>query len=757
MEDGIKSFLRELSAPFVGREEEARVITLTLLAREHSVLIGEPGCVAGDTIISDISGRLFYIDEIALNLRPGIYGVRVPLYPYGEATELHVYNTNRIIEIILEDGFSIKVTPNHPLMTDKGWITAANLSIGDRVLLYKSLPDKFYNKEFHNQDSDPSYRRSNIEKIAEIMGIILGCGSIKGNHLIFEVKENRQGFISYIEKLMREVFNVNYEEAIRIPEKDEVLIFFKLLSKGAKSILDTCRKCLARDRIPLSLLSSLKEFSSGFLRGLFDSEGKVIWDNTKGTLKIVLPFSRVETLRSIQILLLKHNILSKIAGISEAIQDLSADIKRERYHLIIEEVNSLQKYLDEIGFALPDNAYMFENYLKKMLSESRPSQISSRKKPLYKKVIYIRQIKGPIKVYDFHVPISHAFFTNGMLSHNTAKSALVRRAAELLNARFFKYLLTRFTEPAELFGPLDIKALEEGKYIRLTSGKLPEAEIAFLDEVFKANSAILNALNSILQERILYDGYAEVTVPLWSLFGASNEVPEEAEVEAVYDRFAARHFVRPISDDLWRELLKKSWNIERSYYFKGGLEGTKILDFQDLKKYHEKVLNVNLNPVLGKLVKLFAVLENRGLHVSDRRKGKLLKFVAANAVLEGRDAAEEKDLLVIKYVIPRDWEELEKVEAILSEELKTSYKFIHELREIKSNVREVMNYVISLRGIESKYIDQRFHVISRDLMMTRDRVISISKQSQDPEVKRLVNEVLELIDNTLEIIRKRLL
>ena len=338
----------------------------------------------------------------------------------------------------------------------------------------------------------------------------------------------------------------------------------------------------------------------------------------------------------------------------------------------------------------------------------------------------------------------------------TAKSAMVRRAAELLNARFFKYLLTRFTEPAELFGPLDIKALDEGKYIRITKGKLPEAEIAFLDEIFKANSAILNALNTLLQERVLYDGYTEFIVPLWSLFGASNEVPEESEVAAVYDRFLVRHFVKPVSEDKWVELLNKSWIIEKEQYFSEGVGAEKIMSMKDLKILHEQVLNVNLEPIKPKLVKLFAVFESRGIHITDRRKGKSLKLIAANAILEGRREAQENDLIVLKYVVPRDWDELEKVNTILSEELKTPYKYIKELEEIKTNVKEVMNYVISLQNIESRFVEMRFRQIYRDLEITRDRVISLMLEAKNADVEKLASDIIELIDKTINIIRKRL-
>jgi len=145
----------------------------------------------------------------------------------------------------------------------------------------------------------------------------------------------------------------------------------------------------------------------------------------------------------------------------------------------------------------------------------------------------------------------------------TAKSALIRRSAQLLNARLFMYLLTKFTEPSELFGPLDLVALKEGRYVRITKGKMLEADIIFLDEIFKANSAILNSILSILNERIFYDGYSEIKVPLWSLFGASNEVPDDPELEALYDRMLLRQYVKPVSEDLWKDLLDYEWALER--------------------------------------------------------------------------------------------------------------------------------------------------------------------------------------------------
>src|SRR3984957_16592654 len=122
----------------------------------------------------------------------------------------------------------------------------------------------------------------------------------------------------------------------------------------------------------------------------------------------------------------------------------------------------------------------------------------------------------------------------------TAKSALIRMFARLIQARYFENLLTRFTEPNEIFGPVDIAAFREGKYQRRVDGMLPESEIVFLDEVFKSNSAILNALLTLLNERRYTSCGQVLKCPILSCFGASNEVPTDETLTAIFDRFILR-------------------------------------------------------------------------------------------------------------------------------------------------------------------------------------------------------------------------
>lgn len=329
----------------------------------------------------------------------------------------------------------------------------------------------------------------------------------------------------------------------------------------------------------------------------------------------------------------------------------------------------------------------------------------------------------------------------------TAKSALARRAAELVNARFFKYLLTRFTEPDELFGPLDINALKHGKYVRITKNKLPEAEIAFIDEIFNANSAILNMFLTIMNERILYDGYNEIHVPLWSMIAASNSVPDEPELQALYDRFLYRHFVKPVSEDKWLKLIDAVWKIEAGFYEKA----EPILSMDQLRMLNKLLFEVDLSKVKEKLVKIYAVFEDHGIHITDRRKGKALKAIAGSALLSGRMVALEEDLLVLRMIVPRDKDEVEQVTAVLFEEVKASERYLRELSEIEANIRDAIAYIESITEFEPRLIDYL-----RSFETVRDRVKKIADETTDEKVRKKALDVLAEVNDVIALIRNKL-
>jgi MoxR-like ATPase len=116
-------------------------------------------------------------------------------------------------------------------------------------------------------------------------------------------------------------------------------------------------------------------------------------------------------------------------------------------------------------------------------------------------------------------------------------------------------MLTRFTEPAEIIGPIDINLLRDGRYVRREQGKLPTAQLAFLDEIFKSNSAILNILLTIINERKFYQDGVPQPVRLKVLFAATNEVPEHGELAALKDRFVLKAESRSVQDEHFTELI----------------------------------------------------------------------------------------------------------------------------------------------------------------------------------------------------------
>src|SRR5713226_10371463 len=140
----------------------------------------------------------------------------------------------------------------------------------------------------------------------------------------------------------------------------------------------------------------------------------------------------------------------------------------------------------------------------------------------------------------------------------TAKSDLVLKfkdALGLADEDYFEYMLTRFTEPSEIIGPIDISQLREGRYIRREQGKLPTARLAFLDEIFKSNSAILNILLTIINERKFYQDGMPQPVRLRIMFAATNELPEQAELAALKDRFCLKAESRSVQDHHFTELI----------------------------------------------------------------------------------------------------------------------------------------------------------------------------------------------------------
>ena len=228
----------------------------------------------------------------------------------------------------------------------------------------------------------------------------------------------------------------------------------------------------------------------------------------------------------------------------------------------------------------------------------------------------------------------------------TAKSELARRLHRAFDgARYFERLLTRFSTPEELFGPLSLKALEDDRYERLIDGYLPTAGIAFLDEVFKANSAILNALLTLLNEREYDNGAARLHTPLISVVGASNEAPADESLLAFHDRFLLRVPVAPVGDAAFAALLQLD---DRGAGLPLPAPITAAERAHLLAARHGVALGDEALAALSGLRQQCAAL---GLTVSDRRWRQLVALMRCAAASEGRTALDGLDLWLAPFVV----------------------------------------------------------------------------------------------------------
>jgi MoxR-like ATPase len=231
----------------------------------------------------------------------------------------------------------------------------------------------------------------------------------------------------------------------------------------------------------------------------------------------------------------------------------------------------------------------------------------------------------------------------------TAKSEAVRRIARAVDGRVFEYLLGRFTEPSEIFGPVDLRRLKEGFIETETSGMLPEADFAFLDEVFKGSTAILNTLLGILNERIFRRGHSVIPCPLRVCIGASNALPEDEALAAFADRFLVRLFVDPVPDPRLEELLEAGWDLGRDESAAPSYTPASLADLDALSKAAREADLSRVRPHLAHAIRL---LRGAGIALSDRRAVRTQRLVAGAAAIDGRTRATDADLWPLILAVP---------------------------------------------------------------------------------------------------------
>ncbi|MBI4641861.1 MAG: AAA family ATPase [Candidatus Tectomicrobia bacterium] len=321
----------------------------------------------------------------------------------------------------------------------------------------------------------------------------------------------------------------------------------------------------------------------------------------------------------------------------------------------------------------------------------------------------------------------------------TAKSQMARAIAESVRGtHYFEWLLTRFSTPEEVFGPISLKALKEDRFERITTGKLPQAHIAFLDEIFKSSSAILNALLSIVNERMFHNNGKPVPVPLISLIGASNELPQAEDLTALYDRFLVRFWVNYVGEGSFRNLVTLP---ESSI--------TSIVTLAEIQEAQKKVAQISITTgTLDALEKLRSTLTSEGIQMSDRRWRQSLKLVKAVAWLGGRKETTADDLEILKHVAWHDPAAKSKIARLVAS---ISNPLGSALLEAEDTANEVFQNAIKAGSPEAgaeanqklKALQQELNGLAEKNPSQTSRIQEVKSRIQEMN-RRVIKEILGL-------------
>jgi len=533
----LKTARAELAARMIERDDEIDACLTALVAGEHVLLVGPPGCLAGDTLIQIHragNGRAVRIDDLVKRLS-GDWSAGGPSWDLSIPTMVARADRGRVRLGRLKNawssgmketfvlrtvgGRSIRATADHPFLTDDGVFVRLG-------------------------DLRPGY------------GLQVDAGRGRGGRVRKEYRDRYTRFHPRQRKA---------KDGYRTPEH-HLVVEAAMNGMGFDDFLSVLRS----DPVRAAAMSYLPS-------------GTVVHHKDR-------------------------NHLNNAVGNLEVLTDQAA-------HATEHADQSTDNVLSRIG-------------IDRVFSVSR---------------------HGEEETYDIEVEDDpHCFMANGFAVHNTGKSMLCNAVAELIDGKPFTYLMTKFTAPEELFGPVSLTQLKADRYVRVTTDRLPEADVAFLDEVFKSSSAILNTILTILNERTFNAGTGPRPVPLRVCVGASNEWPSgdgQQELGALFDRFVIRRTVRPIAS----------------------AAGKRRLRFDRLR--HAAPLTVRLTPAeldaaraaaaalpwtdeaMEAFDEIIRGLNREGIFPGDRREYKAVGIAQAAAFLDGADRVEPAHLTALADVL----------------------------------------------------------------------------------------------------------
>jgi len=390
------------------------------------LLYGPPGCIVGDSLIALENGGLIRIDELARGMLPGVYIADLPVYPPASAKALHIYDVPETVEIVTETGKRLRMTKNHPLMTERRWTEAEKLRAGDRIKTIRWVPsptqyvvvsDKIDTKRLQVK---PVLPKIWDESLGELFGIFVAEGTAGKDRVFYTIEKHEEELAAAIKREMA-VFGI---EGYTVPKPGKECNLLRFDNRG---LADFFRRYWSKTNktIPTPILMSPNTVAAAFLRGLFEGDGYA--RRATNYYGAFLKSKHRKLLEEVQTLLLRFGIASRIHGgpyVTKGGKDSAS------YVLAIRGKDVLTKFRENIGF--------ISGRKKKHLDDAIASyrRNLSYLKDDFEEIREARTIQGWQRVYDFEVPTTHSFFSNGILSHNTGKTLLAKAVATESNAHF---------------------------------------------------------------------------------------------------------------------------------------------------------------------------------------------------------------------------------------------------------------------------------------------------------------------------------
>jgi MoxR-like ATPase len=337
-----------------------------------------------------------------------------------------------------------------------------------------------------------------------------------------------------------------------------------------------------------------------------------------------------------------------------------------------------------------------------------------------------------------------------------AKSAIVRYMLDAVSdAKGFQILMSRFTTPEQVFGPLNLKKLkEEGKQHTITDGMLPQAHIAFKDEIWKSSNAILNSLLTITNERLFFNGATVEKCPLLSCFAASNELPQSSELGALYDRFLLKSVVRAISNPSTLSNLLGG----------GSYVAPPQITLADIERAHQEVASIGIPAdVLQAVAELVFKLRREGIEISDRAiiqsaadkdpmTGKpYLSLIKTQAWLEGRTVCTVRDLAILKHVL---WKDPKDQKVVWKHVNQIANPFDQKAFEIGETVDQIIDDLSKETAGGKKHIEAVSQAISKLKKVGVEAARIIGGNQADPQFVKLVEQHERITKLVQEVVKK---